>query len=162
MRLRLSALAAAIIFAFPAQACDISLPLYEGMFADLDVPVDQLTSLGSNAGAFEYLDETQLDTLVLTHSGKTFPWTASNTAATCASPERGRSCRVIADTETRFGKITLTRETVGSRTQLRYRLLLVEGRRHLRLFPPPATTRTNAACNLMKALDVFRRSYMTP
>lgn len=150
----------AALLAWPALACDISLPLSEGMFAELDAPLDQLTSLPDDAGAFEYLDEHYLDTVHLTHSGKTFAWTARNTAATCQRRQGGRSCRVVADTETRFGKITLTKEESGAVTRYRYRLLLVDGRRHVRLFPRPAATRLIAACNLMKSVDAFRRTWM--
>ncbi|MCO6385078.1 MAG: hypothetical protein JXQ91_20380 [Vannielia sp.] len=159
---RLSAAALSIaLLASPVTACDISLPLSEGMFRDLDAPLDQLTGLPADAGAFEYLDEHYLDTIHLTHDGKTYPWTAKNTASTCArSGGAGRSCRMVVDTETRFGKITLTQEASGGRTQYRYRLLMVEGRRHVRLFPRPAVTRLAAACNLMKSVDSFRRTWM--
>ncbi|WP_213545847.1 hypothetical protein [Vannielia litorea] len=130
------------------------------MFANLQAPTDQLTSLPGGAGAFEYLDENYLDTVHLTHAGKTFVWTASNTAQTCARPRGKRTCRVIAESETRFGKVTLTTEEAGAVTRYRYRLLLVEGRRHVRLFPPPAASRLIAACNLMKSVDTFQRTWM--
>ncbi|SIN74887.1 hypothetical protein [Vannielia litorea] len=150
----------ALVLSWPAVACDISLPLGEGMFDDLDAPLDQLTGLPDNAGAFEYLNERYLDTIHLTHNGKTFAWTAKNTAATCARPGQGRTCRVVADTETRFGKISLAKEDTGAVTLYRYRLLMVDGRRHVRLFPRPAATRLIAACNLMKSVDAFRRTWM--
>ncbi|QDC10987.1 hypothetical protein FHY55_17875 [Oceanicola sp. D3] len=158
-RLSVATICAALLAA-PAPACDISLPLVEGMFADLDAPLDQLTSLPSGAGAFEYLNENYLDTIHLTHNGKTYAWTAKNTAATCARTGGKRTCRVVADSETRFGKITLAREAKGTATRYRYRLLMVEGRRHVRLFPRPAATRLSAACNLMQSVDSFRRIWM--
>ncbi|MBY6154076.1 hypothetical protein KUV47_12695 [Vannielia litorea] len=150
----------AALLAWPAFACDISLPMSEGMFAALDAPAGQLTSLPGGSGAFEYLNENYLATVHLTHDGKTFAWTAKNTAATCARPGAGRSCRVVAQSETRFGKITVAREVAGAVTRYRYRLLMVEGRRHVRIFPRPAATRTIAACNLMKSVDSFRRTWM--
>ncbi len=158
-RITVASLCVALL-ASPSSGCDISLPLSEGMFADLKAPLDQLTGLPDSAGAFEYLNENYLDTIHLTHDGKTYAWTATNTARTCAREAAGRSCRVIADSETRFGRITLTREAVGAVPSFRYRLLMVEGRRHVRIFPPPAATRLTAACNLMKSVDSFRRTWM--
>jgi len=154
------ALAGLLFLAPAASACTVSLPFKENMFAGVTAPVDNLISLPGDAGAFEYLDETQLDTIHLNHAGKTYQWTAENTARTCSQRSGARRCRVIADSPQRFGRLTLTREEVDGAWQLRYRLLLVEGRRHLRLFPHPARTEGGAACNLMKALDTFRTEYM--
>lgn len=148
------------LLASPSMGCDISLPLSEGMFADLNAPLAQLTGLPNNSGAFEYLNERYLDTVRVTHDGKTFAWTATDAARACAREEVGRSCRVIADSETRFGRITLSREDLGAVTSFRYRVLMVEGRRHVRLFARPAATRLIAACNLMQSVDSFRRTWM--
>ena len=77
----------------------------------------------------------------------------------CQRSDGARRCRVIADTPTRFGRLTLVRERIDGRTQLRYRLLMVDGRRHLRVFPRPARTEELAACSLMRAVDSFRGLY---
>lgn len=158
-RLTAGALGAAALAA-PGYGCALSMPLHDGMFAALEAPVDALTALPGDAGAFVYLDETRLDTLRVGHKGGVSAWTAADAQATCAQPEARRSCSVMVDAPHRFARITMTKERRRGMTVFRYRALMVEGRRHVRLFPRAAASRSAAACNLMKSVDSFRRTYM--